>query len=125
MKQRHSLSEMLLRAGACVSVLVCPCLGNCDTDSAQWAKWMATALPAKLCEEGGPVMRCYAVTQAQCLEAALPIARQCVDAANLPPTLLKGEGGKYGRNIGSCTGDKLTDALPLKRGMTEQCLIQK
>lgn len=125
MKLRFYLLNVSVRAGFCFSLLVWPGSGHCDVDSAQWAKWMATALPAKLCEEDGRIMQCYAVTQAQCLEAALPIARQCIDSANLPSTFSKGDGSKFGRTIGSCTGSKLTDALPLKKGMTAQCLLQK
>ena len=123
------LSKLAVLIGAMTmlhSASACPNdTPECRIDKKAWAELMTTALPAAFCKADSVFMQCYEMTQAQCLEATLPAAQQCIDETALPDSWTKGDGRKWGAVIGSCTEDKLVKVVKLKNGKTSDCTIVK
>ena len=93
----------------------------CRIDKKAWVDLFSAALPAALCKENSPIMRCYSVSQAKCIDISLTVTKQCIQSIKIPDFLDKGDSKKFGEIIGGCAGDKLTNQIPLKKGIPADC----
>jgi hypothetical protein len=98
---------------------------DCLINKNDWSNLFSTVLPAALCKEDSPILQCYEVTQAKCLEISLAVTQQCIKDTAIPDSFKKSESKKWGGIVGSCAGDKLTNQLQLKKGKSEDCAIQQ
>lgn len=99
-----------------------------DVPKERWMDQMVTVLPTILCRPEGFFRSCYPLSEQQCLEMGVRSTKACLikletqfPAAFQQPN----EGEKWGKMVGSCTGETMEAALPAeskKKSDKKECL---
>jgi hypothetical protein len=81
----------------------------------RWMEQMVTVLPTILCRPEGFFRSCYPLLEDQCLEIGVRTTKACLQklSADFPAALKQpNEGEKWGKTVGSCTGETMEASLP-------------
>lgn len=81
----------------------------------RWMEQMVTVLPTILCRPEGFFRSCYPLSEDQCLEIGVRTTKACLLKLSTEfPAALKqpNEGEKWGKVVGSCTGETMEASLP-------------
>lgn len=109
------------------SALACPPeIKDCAMDKKTWISNVSSFIPAAFCKADSPFIKCYEVSQTQCLDISLTVTQQCIvdNEKTMPQSFSKVDSIKWGEIIGTCAGDKLTDIIKLKEGKSASCAIK-
>lgn len=88
-----------------------------------WVATMQHDLPKALCQPQHYFMKCFNVTEAQCLEATSLYVKGCLDniLIALPPELNKEQGEKWGQMVGRCSFDLYEKFMQPKKRKLSEC----
>lgn len=100
---------------------------GCKVDKEPWLRFMKSALTGPFCMEGGPFLRCYEMDQAKCITLTMKFTDECIAESRpkIPKLMSDPDFKKWGSVIGACAGDRLTDAVHLKQGKSDDCALQQ
>jgi hypothetical protein len=73
------------------------------------------AAPALFCNKKSSIIWCYGYPQSKCLEAALPIAKKCVQSQGsaFPDPVDRSQAGEIAKLIGKCVAERMRTNLNL------------
>lgn len=99
-----------------------------DVPKERWMDQMVTVLPTILCRPEGFFRSCYPLSEEQCLDIGVRSSKACLlKLESQFPTAFQqpNEGEKWGKMVGSCTGETMEAALPAeskKKFDKKECL---
>lgn len=91
-----------------------------------WISEMNRKLPNQLCAPDEDFVRCYPVTEDQCVQHMREWSMRCLNDQRLPAKLnVVEEGAEAGDKAGLCLGQKFMDLYGKKRKDIDECKFRR
>lgn len=91
-----------------------------------WVATMQNNLPKTLCQPQQYFVKCFDVTEAQCLETTALYVKGCLDSLSLalPSELSKEQGEHWGKMVGRCSFDLYEKFMSAKKRKLPECELK-